>query len=94
MTQRLQVLLDDEEFDELRAVAKAHRMTVADWVRQALRQARGAGSAYEAGRKLALIREAARHAYPTAELDDLLRVIERGYLEALPTDADSVPGAP
>jgi hypothetical protein len=94
MTQRLQVLLEDEEFDELRAAAKAHRMTVADWVRQALRQARGAGSPYETGRKLALIREAARHAYPTAEMDDLLRVIERGYLEALPSDDASSPGAP
>jgi len=94
MTQRLQVLLEDEEFDELRAIAKAHRMTVADWVRQALRQARGAGSAYVTGRKLALIREAARLAYPTADMDDLLRVIERGYLEGMPADAATPPGAP
>ena len=29
--------LEDDEFDELRALAKANWMTVAEWVRQALR---------------------------------------------------------
>lgn len=37
MTHRLQVLLDDSEFDDIRRVARRHHMTVAEWVRQALR---------------------------------------------------------
>ena len=40
MTQRLQVLLEDDEFAEIRRVAERQRMTVAEWVRQALRAAR------------------------------------------------------
>ena len=35
VTTRLQVLLDDDEFAEIRRVAKLHRMTVAEWVRPA-----------------------------------------------------------
>ncbi len=33
MTQRLQVLLEDDEFAEIRRVAQRERMTVAEWVR-------------------------------------------------------------
>ena len=80
MSQRLQVLLEDDEFDELRAVAKANRMTVAEWVRQALRAARRTEPAYDVGRKLTVVREAAQYQYPTAEIGDLLRAIEQGYL--------------
>lgn len=39
MTKRLQVLFDDEYVD-LQRVAREDRMTVAEWVRQALRPAR------------------------------------------------------
>jgi hypothetical protein len=76
----LQVLLDDAEFRELRRVAKAHRMTVAEWVRQTLRAARRREPSGEAEQKIASVRAAARHAFPTAEIDDMLREIERGYL--------------
>ena len=40
MTKRLQVLLNQEEYGEIEAFARGHRMTVAEWVRQALRKAR------------------------------------------------------
>ena len=40
MTKRLQVLLDEAEWRELRRVARARRMTVAAWVRETLRSAR------------------------------------------------------
>lgn len=78
MTQRLQVLLDDEEFDEIRAIARRHRMTVAEWVRQAMRLARRDEPSVESGRKLAMVREAARAAYPTAGIEQMLAEIERG----------------
>lgn len=79
MSQRLQVLLDEEEFAEIRRVARRHRMTVAEWVRQALRAARRNEPVEEPKRKLAAVREAARGSYPTADIATMLADIERGY---------------
>jgi transposase-like protein len=79
MSQRLQVLLDEEEFAEIRRVARRHRMTVAEWVRQALRAARRSEPVDEPKRKLAAVREAARGSYPTADIATMLAEIERGY---------------
>ena len=80
MTTRLQVLLDDEEIAEIRRVAKRHRMTVAEWVRQALRRARRDEPVIDPRRKLAALREAARGSYPTADIGQMLTEIEGGYL--------------
>lgn len=80
MTTRMQVLLEDDEFDEIRRVAKRHRMTVAEWVRQALRRARRDESASDPRKKLAAVREASRGKYPTADIDRMLTEIEGGYL--------------
>lgn len=80
MTMRLQVLLPDDEFAEIRRVAKRHRLTVAEWVRQALRRARRDEPGADPGRKLAAVREAARGEYPTADIDRMLTEIETGYL--------------
>ena len=40
MSKRLQVLLDEEEYLEIKGVARKQRLPVAEWVRQALRTAR------------------------------------------------------
>lgn len=80
MSQRLQVLLDEAEFAEIRRAARRQRLTVAEWVRQALRRARQDEPAGDPRRKLAVVREAARAAYPTADLPRMLDEIERGYL--------------
>ena len=40
MAKRLQVLLDEEEYLEIQAVARRQRLTLAEWVRQALRKAK------------------------------------------------------
>lgn len=79
MTTRLQVLLEDDEIAEIRRVAKRHRMTVAEWVRQALRRARRDEPVTDPRRKLAAVREAARGDYPTADIDRMLTEIEQGY---------------
>ena len=34
MSKRLQVLLDEEEYKEIQGVARRHRVTLAEWVRQ------------------------------------------------------------
>jgi hypothetical protein len=78
MTKRLQVLFEDDELLELQQLARRHRMTTAEWVRRSLRAACVAGGAADVGRKLAAIRTAAAHAFPTADIDTMLGEIERG----------------
>lgn len=80
MSKRLQVLVDETELDEIRQAARSHRMTVAEWVRQALRDAREREPQRGTEAKLDAIRQAARHEYPTADIDQMLAEIERGYL--------------
>lgn len=79
MSQRLQVLLDDAEFAEIRRIARRHRMTVAEWVRQALRVARRDEPRAEPKRKLMVVREAARGNYPTGDIKAIVTEIETGY---------------
>ena len=69
MSKRLQVLLDEAEFRDLQRVARASKTTVAEWVRQTLREARRRVPAGDADRKLAAIRAAIKHAagMPTAD---------------------------
>ena len=78
MTKRLQVLLDDDEYRDVQRAAQGDRMTVSEWVRRVLRQARfdRRGSTHA---KLHAVAEAARHEFPTADIDDMLREMEQGY---------------
>lgn len=80
MSKRLQVLLDESELAELRRAARLNHMTVAEWVRQALRRALRQEPTMDARRKLSVVREAARASYPTADIDQMLAEIERGYV--------------
>ena len=84
MTKRLQVLFEDDELAELQEVARRRRLTTAAWVREALRAARDAALDAEPAPKLRAVREAASHAYPVADIDDLLAEIERGYGDGSP----------
>ena len=77
MSKRLQVLFEDEEYQEIQASARRCRMTVAEWVRQALRQARHDRPATVEA-KLAAVAEAASHEFPTADIEVMLREIEAG----------------
>lgn len=79
MSKRLQVLLDETELAEIRRAARLGRMTVAEWVRQALRRARREEPMTDPKRKIAVVREAARSGYPTADIEQMLSEIERGY---------------
>jgi hypothetical protein len=79
MSKRLQVILDDKEWRELRQVARRQGVTVSEWVRQTLREARRRHPNGDPRRKLEVIRAAARHELPTADIDRMLEDIERGY---------------
>lgn len=77
MSKRLQVLVDEEEYREIQGVARRQRLTVAEWVRQALRRAREDDpGTVEA--KLRAIADASRHEFPTADIDVMLDEIDRG----------------
>jgi len=82
MSIRLQVVMENAELDAIRAAAHERGMTVSEWVRETLREARRKVSDGDAERKLAAIRAADRHAYPTADIDQMVAEIERGYGEA------------
>jgi hypothetical protein len=85
MSKRLQVLLDETELREIQRLARRKQLTVADWVRQALRSARRAEGVREPGRKLDAVRAAVRHQLPTGNIDQMLGEIERGYNESTST---------
>jgi len=59
-------------------------MSIAEWVRQALRAAQRQEPGTDVGKKLDAVRAAARHAYPTADIDEMLAHIESGYGSAAP----------
>lgn len=81
MSKRLQVLLDDSEYQQLETFASQDHMTVSEWVRRALRQAGAREPSIEAGRKLEAVRAAVKYDYPTADIDQMIREIEQGYTQ-------------
>jgi len=62
--------MSETELDAVRAAAREKGQTVSEWVRETLREARSTA-----------IRAADRHGYPTADIDQMLAEIERGYGE-------------
>jgi hypothetical protein len=84
VSKRLQVLLDDAELADVRRAARRQRLSTAAWVRQALRAARRTEPGGDSRKKLAAVRAAARNAFPTAEIGDMLGEIERGYADGSP----------
>ncbi|MQA75351.1 MAG: ribbon-helix-helix protein, CopG family [Solirubrobacterales bacterium] len=79
MSKRLQVLLEESELRELREVARREGVPVSEWVRRALKDARRREPRGDIDGKLRAVRAAARHRFPTADIDAMLAEIERGY---------------
>jgi hypothetical protein len=79
MAKRLQVILQDHEYREIQRIARSRHMTFAEWVRQALVFARRREPLSDMGKKLDVIRAAARNDYPTGDMDRMLEEIESGY---------------
>jgi DNA helicase IV len=80
MAKRLQVILQDPEYREIQRAARSRQMSIAEWVRQALARARRHEPVGDVGKKLQVIRAAAKHEFPTTDIDTMLAEIERGYL--------------
>lgn len=84
MAKRLQVILQDPEYREIRRIARSRRMSLAEWVRQALDRARDREPLKDVGKKLEAIRSASRCDYPTGDIDQMLAEIENGYQRGQP----------
>ena len=64
---------------DIQRLAKREKVTVAAWVRRALRDARDSRPSIEPEAKLKTIRRGAAYSFPTADIDRMLQEIERGY---------------
>ena len=80
MSTRLQVVMDDAELAQIRAVAARQGMTVSEWVRQVIRAARRQEADGDVGRKLAAIEKAMQYSFPTADIDVMIAQTTQGYL--------------
>ena len=94
MSKRLQVIVDDGEYRDLQRTARRHRLTVSEWVRRLIREAsrlepasgpdRGGargGAPWAPWRKGGVGGRGTSAPLHTADIDLMLRDIERGYLD-------------
>jgi hypothetical protein len=79
MAKRLQVIVQDPEYREIQRAARSRRMSIAEWVRQALSVARRQEPLGSISHKLAAVHNAAQHEFPVADMDSMLAEIEAGY---------------
>ncbi len=79
MKKRLQVVLPDQEWKDIQNLAKLEQLTVGEWVRRALRNARKQKPRCDQEAKMQAIRQGAEYSYPTADIGEMLAEIERGY---------------
>jgi len=73
------VILKDPEYREIQRVARSRRMSIAEWVRQALDLARRGEPTGSMGKKLQTVRRAVQCEYPVGDIDRMLAEIEAGY---------------
>lgn len=75
----MQVLFEESEYAEIQAIARRHRMTVAEWVRQALRAARRQERPHDQQSKLGVLQKAMSYEFPSGDIEEMLSDIEQGY---------------
>jgi hypothetical protein len=63
---------------EIQRLAQNERMTVGEWVRQTLREARARKPVKDPEIKLKAVRRAVEYAFPTADIQQMLHEIEQG----------------
>ena len=84
MTHRMQVLLGDAEYEQLRVTAQASNISVGEYVRRAIRRSLAEPVARPNEAKLLAVREAMAAYAPTGDIEQMNREIEEGYLSGLP----------
>lgn len=79
MSKRLQVILTDDDALDLQGLAAREGVTVSEWVRRSLREARRRHTTGDVEHRLATIRAATVHEFPAPDIEEMLEEIERGY---------------
>jgi hypothetical protein len=79
VSKRLQVLLPDQEMAEIQRFARREKVTVGEWVRRVLREARQQKPTSDPEAKLEAIRRSVEFSFPTADIEQMNLEIERGY---------------
>ena len=79
MSKRLQVLLPNQEMTDVQRLAHREHLTVGEWVRRTLREARENKPVNDPEMKLKAIRRGAELSFPSADIEQMLGEIERGY---------------
>jgi hypothetical protein len=83
MSKRLQVVMTEAELRGFERAARARGLTLSEWARVAMRNARDAEPARSPDKKLAAIRAAARHHFPAPDIGQMLAEIELGYRQGI-----------
>ncbi len=63
--------MDQDELEAIRAAAEEKGVTVSEFVRETLREARRKVAYGDSERKLAAIHAALRHSFPTSDIDQM-----------------------
>jgi hypothetical protein len=84
MSKRLQVLLEESEFDDLREAARREGVPVSEWVRRVLRDARRRQPEGDIDRKMRALQKALQYEFPAPDIDQMVAEIEQGYPKDLP----------
>jgi uncharacterized membrane protein len=79
MSKRLQVILDEEEYAEFRKIARNEHLTMAEWVRQALRNAKKQKTSISDRKKLSALDTASACSFPSGDMEQIAAEIEAGY---------------
>ena len=69
MSKWLQVSLPEREMAHIQRLAQRERLTVGQWVRRTLREASAQKPAHDAELKFKAVRRAAKHSFPSADLE-------------------------
>lgn len=69
MAETLQIIVQDAEHRAIQKAAPSRHLSVAEWVREALRLSCQREGLSEPGKKLDAIRAAARNSYPVADIE-------------------------
>ena len=77
MNIHLQVPLSEKEYVDLKAIASRRGQSVHDWARDVLMKTRSE-QAHTVQSKLQAIAEAAKHSFPSGDIEDMLAEIEVG----------------
>jgi hypothetical protein len=84
VSKRLQVLMEEEEYAQLRNAAQSVRLAVGEFVRRELRRSCAALDARPADAKLKVLRKALQNDFPSGDITQMNEEIEAGYRLGLP----------